>query len=833
MYSNYFITKWAGCIEMPHKIHVRRGRDNKQYLRDRHSRHIAAYPTTMSDFASLLGNFKQTVEKSVKQKQGKKCPRDRDASLLDNFKQTVEKSVKQKQGKKRPRDRDEYVYGTAPETRKKGVGSNTNYYSPVSTHSATGGPPVKLKKPVSSKTNYYGPASTHSATGDPSIRQEEKMTSIWSALNNVPVGTLTDNILISAINKTMEIWTDKLGWTGHEAELAESILFRMEKEEKRTEQTLPLQYYVSVMNAWAKCTSRENVGLRAENILKRMDARVQSEGRTDLKPTRFAINTCIGAYARGATPQRYRAAEDAERLLGRLERDFQDSGNIELRPSVRSYSKVIDAWAGAGCPERAMEVLERMGEQFRSGNIAAKPNTTCCTSVLDALAKGKQGRPQAEQAEAILRRMLGMFHDGHKELKPDTVQFGPVLDAWAKSGDQDAAQKARGILELMKRERVQPDVTSYNIVINVLANDGRNESLKEAETILHELEVDPRLMADTFSYNTVLKAYSKNAQTDLAEKLARHWHSEYKRRRTKYQPDVYTYSNIINAWARSYCEDAGSKAESILNWMEENGIIPNSFCYNACINAYSRSTHADDAERLFERLESKYRSTKSRDLKPDHHSYFGLVSAFARSSRPEKAERYLRDMVKRGFKPGMKCFNSVLTSWARSGQSCSYTRTTDLLSFMFSLGVTPDTLCYNTAINSLVQSGGNDKAERSFEMLQQMHSNGVGPSSVTYSLLVQTCTGGKPESFDRVFRECIKDGMLDKIVAGALSEHGPESVRKQLNVDKFPESWTRNANRGPDTLSKKRVQQLQSKAKSGGGGNVKNWGWRGPSRAHT
>ena len=665
------------------------------------------------------------------------------------------------------------------------------------------------------------------------FRLEESLSKTLKILDKIPHGELSDDILISHIQNCMGKWAWYQQWTAMEAELAEKLLFRMEKEDSNKTNnskneyrhvgfTLTLDHYVNCMHAWVRCeTDWNSAGFRAEKILHRMDGRVRNEKRLDLAPNRFAINTCIGAYARGASRERRRAAEDAERLLNRLEKSYIDSGDPELRPSDRSYSKVIDAWAGASDPTRAMSVLKRMETQYLSGNIKAKPNTLCYTCVLDSIAKGSRlignGRQNAEEAENIIRGMLAMYHSGIKELKPDCILFGPVIDAWAKSGISNASEKALGVLKLMKAEKIEPDVTIYNIVINTFASEGTKKSLLCAEKILSDLENNPNVQADCFSYNGVLKAYANNGDPERGKDLLDRWINEFKHNRALDKPDMYTFSSICQAWSKSKCRDSGDRARSVIDWMEKNGLDANKYCYNSCITAYVHNNDIEKAELMLDRLEKKKQLTLSHDMKPDIFSYNSILFGLGRNSKgpgPERADQYLRRLITRGMHVDLRCFGSVLTCWARSGQSCAPDRCLDLLSLMPSVGVLVDTICYNSAIHSFVQCVGMvDSGRRAMELFKKMITEGVKRSSVTYTIMVCACAKEEQITRDRllcqVFHNCINDGMLDVKVANALSQYHIIDIQGSIDLyfsGKSPQCWSCDATRGPKTKSYKEVQ---------------------------
>ena len=57
------------------------------------------------------------------------------------------------------------------------------------------------------------------------------------------------------------------------------------------------------------------------------------------------------------------------------------------RPDTIIYSTVINAWAKQGNALRAEAMLERMTNDYKSGNQNAKPNLRTFNSLMDAWAK--------------------------------------------------------------------------------------------------------------------------------------------------------------------------------------------------------------------------------------------------------------------------------------------------------------------------------------------------------------------------------------------------------------------------------------------------------------
>ena len=135
----------------------------------------------------------------------------------------------------------------------------------------------------------------------------------------------------------------------------------------------------------------------------------------------------------------------------------------------------------------------------------------------------------------------------------------------------------------------------------------------------------------------------------------------------------------------------------------------------------------------------------------------------------------------------MRCFGSVLTCWARSGQSCAPDYCLDLLSRMPSAGVLADTKCYNSVLHSFVQCVGvPNSGRRAMELFKKMIVEGVKRSSITYKILVCACAKEKHITRDpllhEVFHNCINDGMLNVQVGSALSQYNIVDIQESINL---------------------------------------------------
>jgi hypothetical protein len=112
---------------------------------------------------------------------------------------------------------------------------------------------------------------------------------------------------------------------------------------------------------------------------------------------------------------------------------------------------------------------------------------------------------------------------------------------------------------------------------------------------------------------------------------------EYKKGRTDEHPDSYTYSVLIKSLTGTNRFGFEEKCVEILRRMEENEVVGMSrilYLYNEVMKAFARSTCEDAgdlAEGVFNQLVARYERTRNREMRPDRFSFMALLRPYARS----------------------------------------------------------------------------------------------------------------------------------------------------------------------------------------------------------
>ena len=293
------------------------------------------------------------------------------------------------------------------------------------------------------------------------------------------------------------------------------------------------------------------------------------------------------------------------------------------------------------------------------------------------------------------------------------------------------------------------DTLSFNLVLGGWARQRSLEAARRADNLLQTLLSLDRhhVQADAYSYSAVLNAYAKSngrkQAAQRAEQLLRQMEVSM-----KVTSDI-CYNSVMEAWALSGEEDAGRRAQFWLTKLEDNekkpGNIPRPtrISYNICLKAWARSKDGQfEAHRLLDRMNTKL----SKKLRGDKISYSTCIDAYCRSTTnltmaAEKAEELLRQMEESSstnLTPDVVAYCSVLNIYARAGvddqRALALTRRMKKYA-----GEEPNTAFLNTMIHLYAKQGKAYHAEALLETMKQR--NMADKISYTSTITAHANTG--------------------------------------------------------------------------------------------
>lgn len=261
--------------------------------------------------------------------------------------------------------------------------------------------------------------------------------------------------------------------------------------------------------------------------------------------------------------------------------------------------------------------------------------------------------------------------------------------------------------------------------------------------------------------------------------------------------DRKSFNWLIDSWMFSGELDAPDKANALLARMEElyqNSSNPNLFqpdvrSYTKVINAISRSSRPDSgemADRVMERMESQFLSGKNDAAKPNTHTYTALVEAHANSGAEGsalRAEEICETMVQKwqdgdpDVTPTSRSFNAAINAWAKSGEKAGGQQAANLFEQMMEVyesgnqDVKPNAFNFNSVMAAWANCRDEESAERAEDLLHRMEEQykagdlGVKPTTVSYNAVIDAWAksggddgAGRAEQLLRRMEELFESG---------------------------------------------------------------------------
>nr|CAB3467360.1 unnamed protein product [Digitaria exilis] len=279
-------------------------------------------------------------------------------------------------------------------------------------------------------------------------------------------------------------------------------------------------------------------------------------------------------------------------------------------------------------------------------------------------------------------------------------------------------------------------VQVFNAMMGVYARSGRFEEARQLLDTMHDRGIEP----DLVSFNTLINARAKSGC--LPAGVALDLLSEV--RQAGLRPDVITYNTLISACSQSSnLEDAVTVFEEML----ASECRPDLWTYNSMVTVHGRCGKAKEAEQLFRELVEK-------GFTPDAVTYNSLLYAFAKEGDVEKVEHTCEDLVKAGFKKNEITYNTMIHMYGKMGR---LDLAVSLYDEMRAMGCTPDTVTYTVLIDSL---GKMDRIAEAGKLLEEMAGAGLKPTLVTFSALICAyAKGGRRAEAEKTFDSMVASGV--------------------------------------------------------------------------
>ncbi|KAL1828133.1 hypothetical protein ACET3Z_006545 [Daucus carota] len=423
--------------------------------------------------------------------------------------------------------------------------------------------------------------------------------------------------------------------------------------------------------------------------------------------------------------------------------DVLDDRKVQMTPTDFCF---VVKWVGQSSWQRALEVYE-----WLSLRHWFSPNARMLATILSVLGKANQealaveifmrGEQGVGDVVQVYNAMMGVYaRNGRfskvRELlylmrergcEPDLVSFNTLINARLKSGSIEP-NMARELLSEVRRSGLRPDIITYNTLISACS---RGSNLEEAVEIYNDM-LGSRCQPDLWTYNAMLSVYGRCGLSTEAEILFNDLESK------GFSPDAVTYNSLLYAFAR---EGNVEKVKKICEEMVKMGFGEDEMTYNTIIHMYGQQGQHDLALQL-------YRDMKSLGREPDVVTYTVLIDSLGKANKITEAANVMSEMLNAGVKPTIRTYSALICGYAKAGMRLE---AEDIFDCMLRSGIKPDHLAYSVMLDILFRSGETHKA---MMLYHNMVRDGFTPDVGLYEIMLRVL--GKENKMEDV-QDVVKD----------------------------------------------------------------------------
>ncbi|KAH0451512.1 hypothetical protein IEQ34_018811 [Dendrobium chrysotoxum] len=312
-------------------------------------------------------------------------------------------------------------------------------------------------------------------------------------------------------------------------------------------------------------------------------------------------------------------------------------------------------------------------------------------------------------------------------LEPDLVSFNTLINARAKSG-QVPSGLALELLQDVRRSGLRPDTITYNTLISACS---QAPNFEEATSVFEDM-MKSKCQPDLWTYNAMISVYGRCGMIQEAEQLFHEITS------MGFSPDAVTYNSLLYAFAK---EGSTEKVERVCEKMVKAGYNKDEITYNTIIHMYGKQGRLDLALRLYDEM-------KLAGCSPDAVTYTVLIDSLGKADRIVEAGKVMSEMVDASVRPTLRTFSALICGYAKAGMRVEAERTFD---HMVRSGIKPDCLAYSVMLDILLRAC---ETRRAMVLYREMRQDGFRPDDSLYQVILGVfAKGNKNELIDEIVND--------------------------------------------------------------------------------
>lgn len=443
--------------------------------------------------------------------------------------------------------------------------------------------------------------------------------------------------------------------------------------------------------------------------------------------------------------------------------DVLDEKTVQMTPTDFCF---VVKFVGQSSWQRALEVYEWLNlRQWYA------PNARMLATILAVLGKANQealaveifnrAEPSVGNTVQVYNAMMGVYARNGRFSKvqelldlmrergcePDLVSFNTLINARLRSGPM-TPNLGIELLDEVRRSGIRPDIITYNTLISACS---RVSNLEEAVKVFHDMEAN-KCQPDLWTYNAMISVCGRCGLSGEAERLFKELGSK------SFYPDAVTYNSLLYAFAR---EGNVDKVKEICQEMVEMGFQKDEMTYNTIIYMHGKQGKNDLALQV-------YRGMKSLGRHPDAVTYTVLIDSLGKANKMREAASVMSEMLNTGTKPTLRTYSALICGYAKAGQRVE---AEEIFDCMLRSGIKPDNLAYSVMLDVHLRSNNSKKAMLLYE---DMVSDGFMPDRAIYEALIRVLAA---ENNEKCIQKVVEDleelhGISPEMISSVLTKGG-------------------------------------------------------------
>ncbi|KAL2540337.1 Pentatricopeptide repeat-containing protein [Abeliophyllum distichum] len=439
--------------------------------------------------------------------------------------------------------------------------------------------------------------------------------------------------------------------------------------------------------------------------------------------------------------------------------DVLDKKMVQMTPTDFCF---LVKWVGQSSWQRALEIYEWLNLRHWYS-----PNARMLATILSLLGKANQevlavdiftrAQPSVGNTVQVYNAMMGVYARNGRFTKvqellnlmrqcgcePDLVSFNTLINARLKSGPM-SPNLGIELLSEVRRSGIRPDIITYNTLISACS---RESNLEEAAKVFDDMEVH-KCQPDLWTYNAMISVFGRCGLAGEAERLFKELGSK------GFFPDAVTYNSVLYAFAR---EGNLEKVKEICEEMVKMGFGKDEMTYNTIIHMYGKQGKHEHALQI-------YRGMKFSGRNPDAVTYTVLIDSLGKANKMTEAADVMSEMLNTSVKPTLHTYSALICGYAKAGMRVE---AEEMFDCMLQCGIKPDNLAYSIMLDIHLRS--ND-AKKAILLYREMVRNGFAPGLVLYEALLRVLGREKKEEIIQKVAQDLEE----------LHDLGPEMISSLL-----------------------------------------------------